>query len=262
MLRATRWCVPALILSFVMLAAAACSSEAPPEAGAIRNRDSLPVMTTYGCSKLISDSGVVRYKIIAERWDVYDKTNPPRQEFPKGILLLRYDDHFIPDLQITADTAYWYDQNLWELRGRVFIEDDKGQSTFTTERLYYDQHRGEFYSNCHVLITKPDQQLSASDFTANDQWTRYTFHQARGYMPMPEEKSTGGPATNKPTAASTDPTGTTMGPAPTATAPAGNAGNGTANGATKPAGGAAKPAGGAAKPAGQTTHKNDTTTTK
>lgn len=38
------------------------------------NRDSLPVMTTRGVSKLITDSGVVRYKIIAEEWRVYDRT--------------------------------------------------------------------------------------------------------------------------------------------------------------------------------------------
>ena len=56
-----------------------CTSDAPPTAAAVRQRDSLPVMTTWGVSKLISDSGVVRYKLIAERWDIYDLTNPPRQ---------------------------------------------------------------------------------------------------------------------------------------------------------------------------------------
>ena len=97
-----------------------CTSDAPPTAAAVRQRDSLPVMTTWGVSKLISDSGVVRYKLIAERWDIYDLTNPPRQEFPHGIFLEQYDDKFNVSLHLTADTAYCYNQTLWKLRGRVF----------------------------------------------------------------------------------------------------------------------------------------------
>ena len=48
----------ALSLSF-----SACDNGGPPNGSAVRNRDSLPMMVTYGVSKLISDSGVVRYKI-------------------------------------------------------------------------------------------------------------------------------------------------------------------------------------------------------
>ena len=74
-----------------------------------------------GISKLISDSGVVRYKIMTEEWRVFDRTHPPRNEFLKGVFLQRYDAKFNVDLYITADTAYWYDQKLWELRGRVRV---------------------------------------------------------------------------------------------------------------------------------------------
>ena len=83
----------ALSLSF-----SACDNGAPPSGSAVRNRDSLPVMVTYGVSKLISDSGVVRYKIISEEWLVFDRTHPPRQEFRKGVLLQRYDDRLNVDL--------------------------------------------------------------------------------------------------------------------------------------------------------------------
>ncbi len=82
-----------------------CGNDAPPTGAAITDRDSMPVMVTHGVSKLISDSGVVRYKVIAEEWRVFDKTNPQRQEFPKGLFLLRYDKRFNVDLYITADTA-------------------------------------------------------------------------------------------------------------------------------------------------------------
>lgn len=82
-------------------------------------------MTTLGVSKLISDSGVIRYKVIAERWDIYDQTKPPRQEFPHGIFLQQFDEKFHVSLYLTADTAYCYNQTLWKLRGRVFARNAK-----------------------------------------------------------------------------------------------------------------------------------------
>ena len=67
-----------------------CTNEAPPMSRLAGERDSLPLMTTYGVSKLISDSGIMRYRIIAEEWRLYDKTKPPRQVFPKGVFMQRY----------------------------------------------------------------------------------------------------------------------------------------------------------------------------
>ena len=116
------------------------------------NRDSAAVMTTYGVSKMISDSGVMRYKIVAEEWRVFDKTQPPRQEFPKGIFLQRYDEHFNPDLFITADTAFCYNQNLWELRGRVYVRNKATGTTFRTEKLFWDMQRHSIYSDKYMHI--------------------------------------------------------------------------------------------------------------
>ena len=83
-----------------------CTNDAPPMGNTVTGRDSLPVMTTYGVSKLITDSGVVRYKIITEEWRIYDKTTPPRWEFPKGLFLERYDNKFKVDLRFAADSAW------------------------------------------------------------------------------------------------------------------------------------------------------------
>ena len=61
-----------LFLPLVILIAASllagCGTEAPPMGKAEQNRASLPVMTTFGVTKLISDSGIMRDKIVAEEW--------------------------------------------------------------------------------------------------------------------------------------------------------------------------------------------------
>lgn len=181
------WGLIGPMMMFVL--AAACSGDAPPEGAAITERDSLPVMVTYGCSKMISDSGVMRYKIIAEEWQVFDKTNPPRQYFPKGIFLERFNEKFQVDLQISADTAYWYNQNLWELRGRVFMENRADSTTFRTEQLWWDMGAHEFYSDAYMKITTATQQLEGDHFRSNESMTRYTVNQSKGFTPVPEEKT-------------------------------------------------------------------------
>ena len=54
---------------------------------AITCRDSVPVMVTRDVSTYISDSGVVRYKIITDEWKVYDRLDPSRWTFEQGIYL-------------------------------------------------------------------------------------------------------------------------------------------------------------------------------
>ena len=60
-------------------------------APAIYDRDSVPIMTTYGVNTLISDSGIIKYRIIAEEWEVNEVKHPSRWTFNKGILLTQFD---------------------------------------------------------------------------------------------------------------------------------------------------------------------------
>ena len=73
-----KWHVAALL---TMLAVPlSCTNDAPPMGNTVTGRDSLPVMTTYGVSKLITDSGVVRSvrtycgNIPVSRYDVVSYT--------------------------------------------------------------------------------------------------------------------------------------------------------------------------------------------
>lgn len=186
-----------IFLGLTLLAATfSCGKDAPPQGASIAKRDSAAVMLTWGCSKMISDSGVMRYKVIAEKWEVFDRTTPTRHAFEKGIFLERFDDQFKVDLHITADTAYWYDQNLWELRGRVVVDNLKEQTLFKTELLWWNTGSHEFYSKAYMNIFTPDRHLEGYDFHSNESMTRYSINQPKGYMPVPKDAG--------PTAESTD----------------------------------------------------------
>lgn len=178
-----------LFLILFVMGIGACSNDAPPQSAAVRHRDSLPLMTSYGISKLISDSGRVRYKIMTEEWRVFDRTHPPRNEFMKGIFLERYDDKFNVDLYITADTAFWFDQKLWELRGRVRVRNLQDGTTYTSQQLYWDNEKHEFYSNVPMHIVTPDRDLQGDRFRSDEQLTRYEVRRTKGFIPMPASMS-------------------------------------------------------------------------
>ena len=172
------------LLFLILLLPLACTSDAPPMGPQVDCRDSLPVMATRGVSKLISDSGIMRYKIIAEEWLVYDKTLPQRQEFPKGVYLERYDDSVSVNLHITADTAYCFDQYLWKLRGRVVMNDREKKVTYSSEELYWDMRKHIFYSNAPMTLQEPDRLIRGNKFESDEQMKQYKVSTTSGYMPV------------------------------------------------------------------------------
>ena len=176
-------------LQLGLFSVTSCGSDAPPMGHAVVNRDSIPAMVTYGVSKLISDSGIVQYKVVAEEWKVFDRTIPQRQAFEKGIFLERYNKDFKVIMHITADTAYCYNQNLWELRGRVYVNNSENGTTFSSDELFWNMQKHWMHSNKPMHIVTPDRDLRGDRFESNEQLTRYNVWQTRGDAPVPKEKT-------------------------------------------------------------------------
>lgn len=183
---ATRFATSLLLLIMLWGLALSCSETKTPVAAAVRQRDSASVMTTYGVSKLISDSGVIRYKVVAEEWRVYDRTSPPRHSFPKGLVLERFNQKFHIEMYVTADTAYWFDQDLWELRGRVRVWQDDG-TLFTSSVLYWDMNRHEFYSNVFSRLRTPDREVQGTSFRSDEKMRHYIVNNSRAVFPLPQK---------------------------------------------------------------------------
>ena len=78
---AQRWAggsAAGLLLLLLVSLLGSCGGDKPPTGRLGMPRDSMPVMETFGVAKMISDSGVMKYRIIAEAWLYYDQTKPPR----------------------------------------------------------------------------------------------------------------------------------------------------------------------------------------
>ena len=163
---------------------ASCSEGKKAMAPAVSDSTMLPMMTSTGVSTLISDSGVVRYKIIAEEWDVYDKLDTSKWSFEKGVYLEKFDNQMRIEAKVKADTAYYYDRlKLWDLRGHVNILNIKGEK-FNTSQLFWDQDKERVYSDQFIRIQQVDKILTGYGFTSNQQFTDYVIHNTAGIFPV------------------------------------------------------------------------------
>ena len=137
--------ITAAILAAVMFVIfPACSGKDKNLAEAISENDTLPSMSSLGVTTLISDSGITRYKIVAEEWLIFDKKNPPYWAFEKGVYLEKFDTLFRIDASIKADTAYYHEKKkLWELKGNVQIHSQRGDK-FQTDLLFWDEKKKRY----------------------------------------------------------------------------------------------------------------------
>jgi len=166
-----------VIVSWVL---AACQNPVEHTAPAIHDRDSVAMMTSYGVNTLISDSGVIKYRIVTERWEVNTNRVPSRWIFDKGMLLEQFDEKFHINSYIQCDTAYYFDQErVWKLYGRVRILTKDGLR-FTSEQLTWDENKHELSSNVFSKLVTPERTLQGSYFWSDERMTRYFVSNSKG----------------------------------------------------------------------------------
>ena len=162
------------------MALVSCDEAQEHTAPAIYDRDSVSMMVSYGVNTLISDSGVIKYKIVTERWDVNVIKQPSRWTFEKGVFFEQFDQNFHVEAYVQADTAWYYDQmKLWHLRGRVRIR-NANCLIYQSEELYWDGLKHELYSNVFSKVTTPERTLQGTYFRSDEQMRHYTVSNSKG----------------------------------------------------------------------------------
>jgi len=144
-------------------------------------------MITRDASTLISDSGITRYRIVADVWMVFDQAKESYWYFPEGI----YFEQFTPDFEIEAtveaDTAWYYNtKDLWKLRRNVHVENRKGEQ-FDSEELFWDGKNGKVFSETYIEIKSGLTELKGYGFESNQTMTDYRIFQPHdGKLPFSE----------------------------------------------------------------------------
>ena len=157
-----------------------CTEAQEHIAKAVNPEDSVAMMQSFGVNTLISDSGVIKYRIVTERWEVNNAKNPTRWEFMKGIFFEQFDEQFHVEGYIQADTAWYFDhQRLWKLRGRVSIRNVKGL-IYTGEELYWDGIKHEFYSTMYSRVVTPERTMEGTYFRSDEKMEHYMVTNSKG----------------------------------------------------------------------------------
>ena len=158
-------------------------------AESISENDTLPSMESLGVTTMISDSGIIRYKIVTEQWTIHDKKNPPYWAFEKGVYLEKFDSLLHIDASIKADTAYYYEiKKLWELRGDVLILSQRGDK-FETELLFWDEKAKSVYSDKYIQIEQEDKTITGYGFESNQELTEYIIKNTTGVFTVEDKTS-------------------------------------------------------------------------
>lgn len=156
-------------------------------ADAVDNRASMPVLDARQVTSLISDSGVVRYRITTPSWQIYDKATPAHWEFPEGVYLEKFNP---ADMSVSAflesDYAYYNkDEEIWHLVGNVHALNLEGER-FDTPELFWNQKTQRVWSDTCITITKTTSVINGIGFESNQDMTRYSIRKPTGIIPLNE----------------------------------------------------------------------------
>lgn len=156
---------------------ASCKDDTKSSVNFTYDRETVPTMTTDSVNMLISDSGVIRYRLIAKTWDIFEQAKDPHWFYPQGLYLEQFDSAFNVVVTVKADTAWNFTaRKLWKLKGHVFVKNIVGE-TFSSDELFWNQQQQRIYSDKFVKIDRPDKGIlqGKGGFEANQQMTEYEF---------------------------------------------------------------------------------------
>ncbi len=149
-------------------------------------RSKRPSLHALDVQTLVSDSGVVRYRVNTKEWFVYDKAEEPYWDFPVGLHLERFDPQMKVDAEIRSKYAiYKTEPKLWDLRDSVKAVNLEGEQ-FECDQLFWDEKAERVYSNGRIKITQKDRVIYGKGFDSNQTLTKYTIKSPEGIFPIKE----------------------------------------------------------------------------
>lgn len=177
-------------LLIAVLIAIGCKDEVKSVVKHSTDPETTPTVLTTEITTLVSDSGVTKYRITAQRWDIYDESKIPCWKFPEGLYLEQFDTTLNIEATFRCDSAtFLKDSKLWHFMGNVRSSNVRKEKFFTNE-LYWNKNDKKVYSDSFIHIERPDRVLEGFGFTANERLTTYTLKRPMGIFPVEEKRET------------------------------------------------------------------------
>lgn len=164
-----------LFVSAIMLFSS-CKQEKKEVATIVYDPETVPTINEDSVTTLISDSGIIRYKLVAKTWQIFEQSKDPCWFFPDGFYVEQFDSLLHVEASVKSDTAWRYTKrNIWRLKGNVFIRNIRNE-TFSSQELFWDEKNQKVYSNVYIEINRPERLLlKGMGFEANQNFTQYVI---------------------------------------------------------------------------------------
>ena len=156
-----------------------CEGKKKAEIKYFYDTETVPTIRTQNDTMYVTDSGRVRFKIMARTMLLFDKAKEPFTLFPDSAYMEQYDSLMNVITTGRADSVWSYDRKkLWKMRGNVEIVNNEG-ATFNSQELYWNQQEDKIYSDQYVVIKEPYKAtMKAYGFVSNQNMTEYTYRRA------------------------------------------------------------------------------------
>ena len=138
--------------------------------------DNTPGLQIENIETSYSDSAIIKFKLISPLLVQFDQ-NPkePYTEFPKGVIIFRYDTEMKVTSKITANYAREFSKDeKWLARNNVVVVNDKGDS-LKTEELYWDRKNKKIYTDKFVTLISNQKITNGTGMESNEDLSDWTL---------------------------------------------------------------------------------------
>jgi LPS export ABC transporter protein LptC len=157
---------------------------------AFSSPENLPILSATDFETTYTDSFKVQFYMKAPIVQSFDSEGQSYNEFPKGILLVKYDSNERIISRITSDYARQYDkENKWEAKNNVVAVNSLGD-TLKTELLIWEEKSGRIYSDKFVKIICPDKIIKGIGFESDQNLQNWSIKNVTGtlYIEVKQDK--------------------------------------------------------------------------
>ena len=143
-----------------------------------------PIIENHDVITLYSDSAKLLIKLQAPVQQEFESGDGV---FPEGLFVEFYEE----GEKVTSTLKANYgkqerNQNLFEVRGNVIVENLRKQEKLETEELYWDRRKSLIYTDKMVKITSPEEVVIGQGLEANQDFSNYKIRKVTGVFSLKE----------------------------------------------------------------------------
>lgn len=144
-----------------------------------------PLSSMDSAITLMSDSGIVRMKMVAENQKNFENGD---REWPKGFQIEWYNSRQQATSYFTANYVYFTKaDNLYRAEGNVIVKSFVNNDELNSEELFWNQTEEKFYTDKFVTINSDGEVHTGEGMESNQDFTEYRILKPSGTFTLEDD---------------------------------------------------------------------------